>query len=317
MFFLGVGSPNDNTMTARDLVLETQGLASCPAGAAIPAQWKTGGACTCSCQGSTKAGQSLRVTDPLVGNSLDAINKSFWEPWSAPQATGAPAMSGDGFALSGHLNYLGLMGAPGGPVAKWLLEGDFRISIRLAQGSSATRRNHASVYEVVDCAALGKNAFGVWGGAGAAVGNTPGDHYAMPAGSTAYYLFVKKGARLTIHEGNASAVSESDKTVLDLPLPNPAAAYMFFLGVGSPNDNTMTARDLVLETQGLASCPAGTSAPTGWCDCGCSDGGSQKSDGGGGGGCSTGGPVPPGPALLLVALAATLALLRRRVIRRG
>ncbi|MBN2573935.1 MAG: hypothetical protein JXP73_05160, partial [Deltaproteobacteria bacterium] len=143
-----------------------------------------------------QSGYAYRITDAMVGTSLAVLNTAFWEPWSAPAATGAPAISGEGVALSGHLNYLGLMGAAGGPVAKWLLQGDFRISIRLAQGSSTTRRNHATVYEVVDCATLGKNAFGVWGGAGVMVGFTSGDHYPMPAGGAAYYLFVKQGARL-------------------------------------------------------------------------------------------------------------------------
>jgi hypothetical protein len=338
IFYLGVGSPNDNTMTARDLVVETQGLASCPAGTAIPETWKAPGACTCTCQGVTQPGHGYKVTDPLVGSSLGDINTAFWEPWSAPTATGAPAISSAGFTLSGQLNYLGLMGAAGGPLAKWLLGGDFRISILLAQGSSTTRRNHATVYEVVDCATLGKTVAGVWGGAGALVGNAPGDHYAMPAGGAAYYLFAKQGAGLTIYQGDASGVSEASTPVLAVTLPNPDAAYIFYLGVGSPNDNTMTARDFVLETQSLASCPAGVT-PAQWCDCGCTggaggstgvdggatggvggstgvDGGSTSGDDkGGGGGCNLSDARGPGSGILLGLLFA-LALVHRRARHR-
>jgi|GEM_PF-3843574 len=316
LFYLGTGSPNDNTMTASDLVIETQGLASCPGGAAIPEQWKTGGACTCSCQGqgSVQTGQGYRITDPMVGTSLADLNTAYWEPWSAPSATGAPAISSEGFTLSGQQNYLGLMGAAGGPVAKWLLQGDFRISIRLAQGSSTTRRNQASLYEVVDCATLGANAYGVWGGAGAEVGNVPGDHYPMPAGGTAYYLFSKQAASLTIHEGSASGVGEADPIVLGVTLPNPAAGYIFYLGTGSPNDNTMTASNLVLESQGLASCPAGISAPASWCDCGCAVGGGPQGGDGGGGGCSMGGRGDPADSLVLMAFVAGLGLALRRTL---
>jgi hypothetical protein len=257
---------------------------------------------------------AYRITDPMVGTSLAALNTAFWEPWSTPSATGAPAISSEGFTLSGQQNYLGLMGAAGGPVAKWLLQGDFRISIRLAQGSSTTRRNQASIYEVVDCATLGANAYGVWGGAGAEVGNTPGDHYPMPAGGTAYYLFLKQGASLTIHEGSASAVSETDPIVLDVTLPKPDAAYIFYLGTGSPNDNTMTARDFVLETQGLASCPIGARPPATWCDCGCTGGGGGQGEAsdGGGGGCSVGDRGHSGLAVVLLSLAAVLGFGRRR-----
>ena len=319
IFSLGMGSPNDNTMTAKDFVLETEELASCPSGASVPPAWSNGGeACSCDCPNGAVAQYSHRVTDPLVGTSMSDLNTSFWEPWSGPNATGEASISSDGFSLSGQVNYLGLVG-DGGPLSKWAMIGNFRIKIRLRQGSSSTRRNHATIYELVDCTTLGAQAAGVWGGAGTAIGNTSGDHYAMPEGGTAYYLFVKKGNHLVIHEGNGQGVSESDKVVLDVTLQHPDAPYIFSIGVGSPNDNTMTANDFVLESQGLTACPTGGVAPAAWCACNC-DGSSDPSPTGGeddgeGGGCSMSGRGGPAGAMALLALAGVATLLGRR--RRG
>ena len=91
----------------------------------------------------------------------------------------------------------------------------------------------------------------------------------MPAGGAAYYLFVKRGSTLTIHEGDDVGASEGDLAVVDITLPEPDALYAFYLGVGSPNSNWMTARDLDLRATELVSCPDEGGSLADWCDCDC------------------------------------------------
>ena len=166
LFYLGVGSPNDNVMTARDFVLEAEELASCPAGTSPPSAWvvsDSGPGCDCDCPDGQPPVHSAHVTDAMTGASFSDLNTDFWEPWTGdPGSTGEVTIDGDGVTFDGHLSYLGLTSTTGGPLSKWMLRGDFRIEIFLAQGDAGTRRNHATVAAATDCSTWASGLAGVW-----------------------------------------------------------------------------------------------------------------------------------------------------------